>query len=168
MSRVSLWELGDLLDAVVEEIIEAGGEITPEVEARYEWIEGAFEQKVENVALYHQELLLTAKAVKEEADRLAKRAKSFATAAESLKKYLHHELKKAGKERVKTDLITVRRQKNSRPTIEWRGALEAIPEAWRKEPKIEPDGAALYDEWRSGGTLPDGFVATLGEHLRIG
>jgi hypothetical protein len=48
---LKLWELGEELESLNSEIIEADGEITPDMEARLDAVRGAFDEKAERLVL---------------------------------------------------------------------------------------------------------------------
>jgi hypothetical protein len=116
------------------EIIAAGGEMPPELAELVELAEGQFEEKIERVALFIRELLGTAKVAKEEADRLAKRAKAMEAAAESLKNgYLRWQMYRANVPAVKRPLATVRIQRNSAPSLALSVDPKTLPDALRRD-----------------------------------
>lgn len=189
----TLYEIGDDLQAVLDDVRENDGVLDEELEARLDEIEGKFEEKVERVCLAYRNLEAEAEMVEEEAARLEARADRLHREADGLKNYLHAQLRKADRERVEGKLISVRRQENSRPSITW-NRPDTLPPEWfarvrvtGKIPraeltpdqveelehlpglnvKVEADTQAAYEEWKSGGELPDGFHVERGEHVRI-
>lgn len=162
---LKLWEISDELDRLTLEIFEAGGEITPEIEAQLEAMEGAFMEKVERVALRIRELEATAAAAKSEKDRLYALEKSNDGAAKGLKSYLQSYIERQGRDRVETPKVRVRIQ-NSTPSIRWTRELGELPEEYRRV-SITPDIAAVKEACKDGAPLPDGFERTQGRHLRI-
>ena len=163
---LKLWELTDELEAIAAEVMEAEGELTPEMEERLEAIEGAWEEKVERVALKVRELEALAKAAKEEADRLGAIQKAYQRGADGLKSYLHVQLHKREVPKVETARARVRVQKNGRPSILWTRELDELPETFRKV-EVKCDTQAAYREWKEGGELPEGFEVREGTHVRI-
>ena len=163
-STLRLYELADAYERIAEALIENGGELTAELAVDLDAIEGAFEAKVERVALYVRNLLATADAADAEAARLAVLARSRRQAADGLKGYLMAQLDRVEKPKVETPLIVVRIQKNSRPSIQWPDTLP-IPEGYQRV-TVSLDGQKAYSDWKAG-TLPSGFVVEQGRHLRI-
>ena len=149
---------------MLETLIENGGEITPEIEAELNGIAGAFEAKVERVALYVRNLLTTADAAASEADRLECLARSRRAAADGLKSYLLTQMDRLEKPKVETPLVKVRIQQNSRPAIAWPEHLP-IPEAYQRV-TVSLDGQKAYQDWKAG-DLPADFIVQQGKHLRI-
>ncbi len=165
----SLWAITDELSEVGALIAEAGGELSPELEARLDAVEGAFEQKVERVVLYIRHVQLLAENAKAEQDRLTKSRKYWEAQADGLKnRYLLGALTKAGVSRVETERARVRVQKSG-PSIQFHGDqldlqkqfVRVIPES------VEVDKKALADVERSGGELPDGVTAQYGQSVVI-
>src|SRR3990167_9709297 len=70
-ATLKLYELADVYEGIAEALIENGGELTPDLAAQLDAIEGAFEAKVERVALSVRNLVATADAADAEAARLA-------------------------------------------------------------------------------------------------
>jgi len=130
-ATLKLYELADAYERIAEALIENGGELTAELAVDLDAIEGAFEAKVERVALYVRNLLATADAADAEAARLAVLARSRRQAADGLKGYLMAQLDRVEKPKVETPLIVVRIQKNSRPSIQWPDTLP-IPEGYQR------------------------------------
>jgi len=164
MPTLKLYELADAYEQIAEALIENGGELTPELAAGLDAIEGAFEAKVERVALYVRNLLVTADAADAEAVRLGALARSRRQGAEGLKGYLMAQLDRVEKPKVETPLVVVRIQQNSRPAIQWPDTLP-IPEGYQRV-TVSLDGQKAYSDWKAG-TLPSGFVVEQGRHLRI-
>jgi len=163
---LKLWELSEELDRIGEEIAEAGGELTPEIEEKLDALEGAFEEKAENIALMVRNLEATSSAVKEEEKRIRTYRRSLERQASGLKDYLLFFLRRQGVERVEGTRARIRRQANSRPSIRWLGDPESAPEAFRRV-RVDVDTQAAYEELKSGGELPEGFEVERGEHVRI-
>lgn len=147
-SALKLYEQVDDLQTVLdwleeheEDIRAAGGEIPPELDELMEKVEGDLKTKVERTALTIENLKANAAAAKIQADRLAKRAKSFERQAASLSDYLHHQMRRAGVDRVETPTVTVRIQRASRPSIR---PVGEIPEEFQRV-KVEFDGTKAYN-----------------------
>lgn len=165
-AELKLYEIADELDVITNRLIENGGELTPELEAAWEEMEGAFEAKAERTALAVQDLSRKADAAREESRRLRELARSRANAADRLKEYLRGQMARLEIRRIDADRATIWRQDNGRPSISWTGGPEELPEAFRRV-TVEADTQAAYEEWKSGGALPEGFRVEQGEHLRI-
>jgi hypothetical protein len=160
-----LWELGDELEQIAGEIIEAEGEISPELEARLDAIQGAWAEKVERIALMVRSQEANAARAAYEAERLARMVRGHKRTADSLKGYLQREMERTGRDEVKGERIKVRLQNNSRPAIHWPGAAESLPEEFRRV-IVEADTQAAYLAWKDGDPL-DGWQVERGKHVRL-
>lgn len=176
MTTMTLYETTDALAQVRAWLEESEGEWSPEIEALMELAEGNFVQKVERVALFVRDRLALAKMNKEAGEYHTKRAKSFTTAAESLKAYLERELEKAGKDRVDAPLVTVAIQLNPpsvQASVDWdeealRGMAMYAPDFVTRKPEtFALNKVALLDAAKAGGELPEGIAIVRTSSLRI-
>lgn len=163
---LKLWEITDELDAIAEQIAEAGGELTEETEAALERMEGALESKVERVALFIENAKETAAAAKRQEERLRAIRRHHESKVEGLSSYLQYELERSGRDKVETEKVRVRVQDNSRPSIRWTESLTMLPKRYLRVRK-EVDTKTAYEVWKETGELPAGFVVEHGRHLRI-
>jgi polynucleotide 5'-kinase involved in rRNA processing len=155
---------------------EAGGELTPEVEALLNEAKEDFAEKVERVALKVKALENDAAAITKEADRLYARAKSRATAAKSLKSYLQLCLERAGETKVTGLLCTVALQKNP-PSLKTpaltQDDLRELHEAGFGFVRVVPESCVLEKREliahakTSPAVLPTGWELEQGQSLRI-
>ena len=109
-----LYEIPDRLREIEARIIEAEGEITPEIEAE---LEEAFNRKAEYIALLSREAKAEAAAVKQEEDRLRARRTAAEKREKRLKDYLQACMIGADVERIEGERAKIRRQRNGRPSI---------------------------------------------------
>lgn len=72
-----------------------------------EQIQGEFDDKASNIALYIQELQAQAEAIKNKSESLKERQKSTTNKAERLKAYLSEMMNRAGKTKVETDDVRI-------------------------------------------------------------
>lgn len=121
----SLYELADLRERLVALVADEDGELTPDLEAAWDAIEGQFSEKVERTGLFVKELLAESEAIATEAKRLAERAKAREAKAERLKALLLTAMQKYGTDKVRGLLCTVATQANP-PKVE---AVTALDEA---------------------------------------
>lgn len=169
VATLKLWEVGDELTEIAGLIMEAGGELSEELEERLAAMEGAFEEKVERIALKIREMEANAEAAKAEAARLARIQKTFANTAKRMTEWLHYEMGRANVKRVGTHRVKVWVQNNGRPSIRWTRAVEDAPAAYRKTvTTVSVDTQAAYEAWKEDEELPEGFTVERGTHLRIG
>lgn len=163
---MKLWEITDEYESVLMEIFANEGELTPDLEAKLDDLEGSFLEKVERVALKIRELEGDADKAKAEKDRLYAIEKSYRSSASSLKDYLMRQMGRTGQDRVLTPKARVRIQKNSQPSIQWTKEPEEIPEDYRRV-TITPDLRVLKEDMKAGADAPEGFIVEYGSHLRI-
>jgi hypothetical protein len=166
-ATLKLYEVADALFYVAEQLEENGGELTPDLAAHLEALEGAFETKVERVLLFMRNLDATAAGADAEAMRLAEIGKRKRAVAARLKEYLKAQMELARIPKIETPLVSVRIQKNSRPSISCTVPLELLPEGFIRISRAF-DANAAYELWRVQAPLPAGIEVVVGTHLRIG
>jgi hypothetical protein len=163
--KLRLYEATEQLDTVRDWLIEAGGELTPEIEALLGEAQEAFKVKAERVALFIQELLATAAAVKQERERLEKLEKSYTTGAANLKRYLQAQMELAQVEKVEGELVKIRLQNNP-PSVRGEVAPEMLHEMRfgnggqfvRTIPeRLELDKRAVIEAWKADASIADFF-----------
>lgn len=164
MTTIPLYQLGDALERIAETLIENGGELTPELEAELAKLEGAFDEKVERIALYVQNLSAMAHAANAEITRLTGLAVTRIKAADAMKRALRNEMERTGRTKIETARVKAWIQRNSRPSISWPDGRAIPPEYERVT--VSLDGQRAYDDWKRG-VLPEGFAVEHGSHLRI-
>ena len=165
-NTLRLYDLPDAIRAIEYEIIEAEGEITDEIADKLDRLEGAFERKAEYLALLSREAKAEKAAVKQEVDRLTARMRAAGNREERIKGYLLACMTRLGVDRIEGERAKVRVQDNSRPSIEWMGEDDAIPEDYRRV-SVSVDGRRAYDDWKAGAELPEGFRVETGQHARV-
>ena len=165
----TLWAISDELDAIAERIAEAGGEITPELEAELDAVEGDFTAKVERVALFVRQLEVDADGAEVEEKRLAGIKQANKNKAAGLKSYLLEVLTKNGRDKVDTQRARVRIQKSGTPAIHYTGDLLDLPVQFvRVVPEsLTLNKVALTEVVRAAGQLPDGVSVTYSKSVRI-
>lgn len=160
-----LYELPAEVRRIDDLLTESEGELTPEIEAALAALEIEKTAKVDAIGALITESLSESGGIIAEMERLKTRASRLAGRAANLKAYLHRNMDAMGDQKIKGRLFTASVCKNSAPSIRWGGEGE-IPRAFRRT-VIELDGGAAREAWKAG-ELPDGFVVTVGTHLRIG
>ena len=162
----TLLDISDDLVAISERIREADGEITPEIEARLDAIEGELDQKITRIAMFIEERLGDAEKASAQEQRLRAIRRAFEREADNLKRYLKLCMERAGKLSVVTPEARVSVQRNSQPAIRWTGAPLDIPEGYRRV-TIAPDLDAVREDINAGVEPPAGFTVEYDTHLRI-
>lgn len=165
-AAIPLYKLTEQYREIEDEIIEAGGELSPELEGRLNKTEADLNRKVESCAFLIQEFKRASEAAKAEADRLTELSRVRSHAVDNLKKYVKTCMEVAKIDKIETDHVRARIQKNGRPSIAWPDLPEKAPERFQKH-TITIDGEFAYQQWKENGKLPKGFDVNLGTHLRI-
>ena len=165
VATLKLYELADHYAGIMDALIEAGGELTPELTTALDAVDEAYAVKAEAVALYIRNLEVSAGAVEAEADRLRTLAVQRTNSARSLKGYLMLQMQRMGQDKVETYRVRLRIQKNARPAIAW--TLTSLPPEDYVRVKHEVDLQKAYEIWKAGTELPSGFTVTQGSHLRL-
>lgn len=124
----SIFEIDKELYALYDEIEEAGGEITPEIEEKLEINGQEMTNKVKNITNFINNLNADILAIKSETDRLAKLKKSKENTIKGLTNLLLFAIKKYGKE-----------DKNGKKWIDWGTGKVTI----RKSESIEVNSKKL-------------------------
>lgn len=128
---MTLYEINDEIMSCVD--METGEVIDAE---KLTDLQMAFDEKVENVALWIKNLLADAKAIKDEKDALADRERVCKNKAESLKAYLASAL---DGQKFSTPKVAISWRKSD--AVEITDALTIPPEYWRlKDPEIDKAG----------------------------
>ncbi|GIW89958.1 MAG: hypothetical protein KatS3mg109_0390 [Pirellulaceae bacterium] len=166
MTSLALYQLSEQYQSVIERIVQAGGELTPELERALTDIADEWREKAIRVALVIREAEALAEAAQAEARRLQELARTRANLATNLKRYLLHEMLQTRELRIDSPLVRLAVVQNSRPTIRWELPLDQLPAPYVRT-RIELDGEAAYRAWKAGEQLPPGFVVEHGFHLRI-
>lgn len=163
--RLSLYELTTETAALLDAIEDAGGEITPDVQARLDALGTALPAKANALCQVIRHFQARATALDLEAMRLSEAAARDEAEAKRWKDYLHKCMTLAGQRKVSTDLFGVSVCKNSVPSITW-DSTNPLPERFRRV-KVEVDIAAARQELKDTGELPEGFAVVHGSHIRI-
>jgi hypothetical protein len=151
---MKLYELTRELQELYNAIVEADGEITPEVEKELDAVEGDIATKMESVGNLLRNLDLeashyAAKAdlVKLEAKRLADKEKAITGRIEAIKGYCVHCLESAGLSKVKSASYSYHIKQTEKVEAD---SLEGISEDFiRVKYTEELDKKALLDYWKA-------------------
>lgn len=149
--------------ALLDEIVDVNGELTPELEARLAQLDGDFSAKLAACATFVRNLTAEAEKHQAEADRQQALATARLNSATSLKAYMHRCMVAAGSVRVEG---VARLQKKPASVVV---AVEpaTLPVAFQRI-TIEANKIALRAAWERGERLPDGVsIDTAGLSLRL-
>ncbi|MBE2186701.1 MAG: siphovirus Gp157 family protein [Rhodothermales bacterium] len=142
-------------------IIDAGGEITDEIDARYSDLLRMEAEKVTGYVAVYRRLSATADAYKAEADRLAAHAKAAQRSADALKERLLYAMLQRGETEHVTPLGKVAvRFASTRPVV-LRVEPQDLPDAFRVE-RVDADKRALADALKAHDPAAEA-VATFGD-----
>lgn len=108
----TLYDITEGLKQIDDQLMEGSedvepGELTPELEAALDSLEGAFDEKVENIVRLIRDKKVMAGAIGEEIDRLQKRKQSQANAEKHLRRFLLGSFFRLEKTKLKTAIATV-------------------------------------------------------------
>lgn len=148
-------------------ILEAGGELTPEVEAALEALDALGETAEDKLAAYGRlvaNMNADAEAYRAEEKRLAERRKAIENSVNALKKRVELFLRAAGKDKIKADVWTFSLQKS--PPSVYVLDQGAIPEQYLVPQPPTIDRRAILDQLKAGASVP-GCEIQQGTHLRI-
>ncbi len=175
----TLYEITEEYRDIFALLEESEGEWTPEIASRVEALDGEYDTKIQNIALFILDLEGEQKKIKDEISRLSAHMITAKKKAESLSKYLLSSLEFTGR-KVKTTLVSVWAQ-NSPPavvvddlaalpdffkTATVKAPLERIPESLRALATVEPSKTAIKEAIDNGETVP-GARFEFRKHLRI-
>lgn len=168
-TQIKLHDITAELRSIQTQILENGGEVTPEIEAQLKAWGGALEFKAHNIGLALEELSANQAAIDMVVERLAERRKVFANAGERLKTYLFDCMKAAGVRKIESPEISITVARNGRPRIAPLVDLEVLAASLPALVRMTYafDGQAAYDLYKKGELPADLVSVEVGEHLRI-
>jgi DNA repair exonuclease SbcCD ATPase subunit len=109
---MKLYEISNSLRDLLDELDEAEGELSEDLEHRLDVATMALTEKIDNVLAFAAEREAYADALRGEMERLGKRAKSVEATADSLRKYVLTSMRRAGIPKVEGLRFTARTQAN--------------------------------------------------------
>lgn len=149
MNPLSLYQIEQDLAELEAALIEAGGEIDDELNARYDQLLDAREDKHRAYVAMIRRLEVSAEAVATERKRLQESERALLASAKRLKDRLCASMVAAGENVAETPLGRVRVQYGPAP-VEVVVAPEELPEEFRRV-VVSADAAALRAALRDGG-----------------
>ena len=176
MELPPLYVISDELLRVIEQIEEAEGDITPEMEAAFDDLTGARRDKLDRVACYVDSREAARDAKKAVLARLRDGLAADERAIERLKAYLMRDLERHGETNVQGLIKTIRIQRNSRAavlstlTIEQLADLhtfDASPFVRLVPATYTLDRDAVLAAAKAGQSIPEGITVEVGTHIRI-
>ncbi len=163
---LALYQIPEAYRDIMDKIADQEGECTDEDLAALDAIEGTLEDRVDHIGAVIAECDATVEFFKPELDRITKRIRGANRHTENLKKYLKETMAKLEREKVQGKIFRARIQRNSAPSIDYKGQPEKLPKQYQRI-KIETDKDAIKTDWKAGFPLPEGITVELGNHLRI-
>jgi len=162
---MKLYEIPSELRVIEAQIADADGELTPELEAALDALKTEFDQKAEYLALLIREAQVEAEAYKAEETRLRDRRRAAENRADRLKRYVHEQMQRISKDKVRGQLASLSVVANSRPSVIWDEGTE-IPDEFARV-KRELDANAVLVHVGIHGQPPKGATLVQGTHLRV-
>ena len=165
--KPTLWAISNELLALGEKIAENQGEITSEIEAELDALEGAFEAKAEAVYLFAKDASLEAEKAKAGKEHMQDMERYWLNKARGLKWYLLNVMERHGRDRVQTFRAKFSRVQ-SPPSYRWNGDDYAdIPVQFRRTKIVHTlDVDAVKRAIVEGVAIPAEIVVERGHHIR--
>jgi hypothetical protein len=129
-------------------------------DSKYNELELAKEEKLENIALYYKNMLSEAEALKAEKNAFAEREKQARAKAESLKKLLDNEL---GGNKFETTRVKISYRKST--SLEYDGESE-VPDEYLRHVPPEIDKTKVKDAIKNGEVV-EGFSMKENNNIQI-
>lgn len=164
----TLWAISDEMEALATLICENDGELTPDMEAAFDTLNGDFAAKVERVALFIRDREIKAEGAKLERDRLDAIQKAHAREVKRMKDLLLAVMERQGRDKVDTSKARVSRVQ-SPWSYRWLGdTYEAIPDQFRRTKTVcTLNTDAVKDAIAKGEHVPPEIVVERSHHIRI-
>jgi hypothetical protein len=150
----ALYAFAAAVSAVFEEIEDANGEITPEVEAVLDAATGSFVAKTDAVVAYIRQLEADAASARGEASFFQEKARRAEAQAQRLRDYALSCLVKAQLPEVRTERFRVAVRKNP-VSVQVDVDATALPETYRRtKTEVSPDKGAIKEALQAGTLVP--------------
>lgn len=147
---MNIYEINTEYAAIIAAVEEADGELTPELEASLEINNSEFADKAENYLKAVRNYEAEEAALKEEADRLLKKAKSSARTAERLKDAVSAAMRLRGIDREKFGNFNVSFRKSEKVVVDDDFVCSLPDEYKRVKTSVEVDKIALKAAIKAG------------------
>ncbi|MEL6612179.1 MAG: siphovirus Gp157 family protein [Bacteroidota bacterium] len=142
---LNLYDLDADLADLERELVEAGGEVDDETEARHNALLDAREDKIEAYVAVIRRLSVSAEAIEAERKRLQSAERALKNSAQRMKDRLLDSMQRRGETQQQTRLGTVRVQQASRRAVELRVDVDDLPDRFVKVRPPEADLGALRE-----------------------
>lgn len=164
----TIWHIGEDIELLGERIAENAGEITPEMEAALDALEGERNAKLERIYLYAKDCDLNAEKAKAGREHMAEQERYWTNKARGLRQLLEQAMGRYGVPAIITPRARFTRVQ-SQAKYWWDGPEDAIPPNLRRERVvIALDGAAVRRAVAAGEPLPSAVRSEQGWHITSG
>lgn len=162
-----LYELTDELTAIEAELMDNGGELTPELEQRLTDATQDAQGALGWLYRWRVNLLADIDACKDEIQRLQYVKRTNENTLRVADDYVKRLLGALGKDKVATPSGWIR-VSQSPPSVRINCLLQDLPDefTWWTEPELHADKKAMIDHWKATGEVPDGVELVQGTHVR--
>lgn len=167
MNTYQLFNLSAEMRVLLAHLDEVGGELTPEIEERFNDLVADTEGGIAELALAVRELDGSAVIDERERDRFATRARRKRKAIQTIRDCMADHMAATDTPKVKTDLVTVSLSKGPETPV-WDGKDENIPEAYKvvlTEYRVNRE--AVLRDHVDGVPLPEGMRIKRSNFVRI-
>lgn len=155
-------EIRFFLDRLYAEADE-DGVVSDDAFERLEELKEERQTKLENVALYFKELQAEADAIKAEAEKLSKRAKTAQARADNIKAYLSNSMQKNGETEVETARCRITFRKSEKVVVD---EAKLSKEYMVEKVEWTPDKKKLKELLKNG-TQIDGATIQVNQNIQI-
>lgn len=165
--NTSLYDISSDLQDIHNAIIEADGELSPELESSLDRLNLALESKVHGIGKWLRNLDGNEIAIQAEIDRLNKRKASIENLEKRLKDYVYLCMVKADKKKFDFPTFTARIQKNP-PSVDVVDEVKLPSKYVRIKQVTELDKRQMLADLKSGASVDGARLVEDKCHLRIG
>lgn len=160
-----LYEIAEDLRQLAADIEDNGGELTPELEARFDSIGGEFQSKADHYCGLIRDYEAYAEALGSEISRMADRKRAAERTADTLRGKLLSAMESSGQPSVRGHRFTASVALTAE-SYHWTGDPDAIPPYLRRI-KVEFDKTAAKSAHKAGVSLPAEVDIRRSKTLRI-
>lgn len=132
MTRTSLYDLGSEWEALIDELYEAGGELSEEQEERLDELYGASDEKIDGYLYIRAEMKMLEEGAKAEAERLAKKATAAAATVKRLEERLAIFMERSERDTIERPLGKIRLMEASSQPVNVLVETDDLPEDYKK------------------------------------
>ena len=166
MNEISLYHLVGELEAINEDLIFSGGELTPEIEAKLDACGLALKERAQGIIRWTIDLEGKQNAIEREIARLEHLKAAVARKSNGLREYVHTSMIRADIDKIELPTMTISVQKNP-PSLELVNA-DSVPAEYVtfKQEKVI-DRRAMLADLKAGKVIPCARLNTSKTHLKV-